>query len=87
MSNRPPVSSDQRQPQPQPNNGGFEGWKAKMEERKQFQQEMAAYKREQVTEREVAQLSPDDLETRLTPLIQRIVREVLAQERRESGRK
>ncbi len=84
MSNRPPVSPDQRQRQPQPNNGGFEVWRAKLEEQRQFRQEMTAYKREQVAEQEAAQLSPDDLETRLTPLIRRIVREVLAEERGES---
>jgi pheromone shutdown protein TraB len=81
MSDRPPISPDQRQHQPQIDNEGFQVWKAAMEERKRFQQEMAAYKREQTAKQETAQLSPDDLETRLTPLIRRIVREVLAEER------
>ncbi len=81
MRNRPPVAPDQRQPQPQPKNGGCEVWRAKLEEQRQFRREMTAYKREQVAEQEAAQLSPDELETRLTPPIRRIVREVLAEER------
>lgn len=77
MSDRPPVSPNQ----PQHDNGAFEEWKAGQEALKRFRQQTEAYQREQDAERETARLSPDDLEARLTPLIRRIVREVLAEER------
>ena len=77
MSDRPPAAPNQ----PQPYNGAFEGWKAEQDHRKQFRQQTEAYQREQNAEREAAQILPDDLEARLTPLIRRIVREVLAEER------
>ncbi len=77
MSDRPPASPNQ----PQPDNGAFEQWKAGQEALKRFRQQTEAYQREQEAEREAAQLSPGDLAARLTPLIRRIVREVLQEER------
>ncbi len=77
MSDRPPVSPNQ----PQHDNVAFEVWKAGQESLKRFRQQTEAYQREQEAERETGRLSPDDLEARLTPLIRRIVREVLAEER------